>query len=129
MNPVLHQLVLQQAALAALALRRSVSMGAAFLMAGLLGLGGTGCATAALWLALAPQIGTPAAGLVSAAALLGLGFLLIALTRRSLARSEPQSRSGALDTAELERNFKANKATILVAAMAAGLVAGGGARR
>lgn len=99
-------------------------------VAALLALAATGCAVAALWLQLAPIIGTPAAALSSAAALLvllvagGAIFGLRRIIAPRMAAQAPLAAPAAPDIAEAAAQvFGANKMALLLAALVAGAAA------
>jgi hypothetical protein len=97
----------------------------------------TGCAVAALWLFVLPEVGQVGAALIAAAALLLLCFSLLAIVqgifrRRTTpprAAAVPRAAVPALLIAEASRLFQENKGAALLAALLAGVNAGSLARK
>ena len=107
--------------------RRAATDAGLVVVAALMALAALGCAVAALWLLLAPIIGAAAAALSAAAALLLVGGATLWL-RKSLARRAavasvraPKDCGDLAEAAQL--GFTANKAALLLAALAAGAAA------
>lgn len=86
-----------------------------------------GCAAAALWIWTVPRLGPVGAPLVVAAFLLVGGLAVLALMRHILRRRRmpyPDDLTPELLLAEAMHLFKHHKATVLLAALIAGLAAG-----
>ena len=130
-------------ALSALAIwtRRSASasftgqMAAAVLFAGLavlLGAAALGCALAAFWIALIPQVGPVGATFIVAGACLALAGFLALLAWLLMHRARPR-RGDALDAeallTEVGRYINEHKGATLLAAALAGVLAGNSGRK
>lgn len=107
------------------ALKNSLRRACAALAAAAFGLAALGCALAGLWIALPPYVGAAGAPLVVAAALSALCLVALALARdRRKSAPPPPAMPSELLASSLE-TFKSNKGAGLLAALLAGLVAGG----
>ena len=105
--------------------RRTALAGLGLTIVALSGVAAAGCAVAALWIATAPSLGPAGAALLSSASLLGFGLGLLAWLQRKMSRPVPMRVAvPPLQMPGLAAAFHTNKATLLVAAIAAGLVAG-----
>jgi hypothetical protein len=104
----------------AVAARRAGIMAGMAVLAGVLLLAALGCALAALWIDVAPQLGQAGAALAVAGCLLVLGLAALAVMRRRPTRM-PASAPAPIPLDALMRD---NKAALLTAALVAGLYAG-----
>jgi hypothetical protein len=104
------------------------------LLAATLLLAAVGCAIAGLWIYLGHRLGSVAAPLISAAALLILAGLALLLSRLPRARPKPRARAENIDSGagltnlvdKLPDLFRDHKTTILVGAALLGLLSGRG---
>jgi hypothetical protein len=91
-------------------------------------LGTIGCAVAALWIFLAPQVGAAGAALWSAFALLLITVVLAFVAKMSVNGNQHHHGEGGLPlddvAAELRRGLSNNKTSVLLAALLAGLMMG-----
>lgn len=120
------------------AARRTAIYLAGMIAVALLGIAGIGCALAALWLALRPELGRIGAWLVLAAILLAAGAVLALLLHRGRGkRAEPEDPSVAIHAAlgelraltqssgaELKKAIEGHEWLLVVAALLAGILAG-----
>lgn len=130
---VLCQRAWQRISAMGLEARRAAVDAGVVAAAGLMVVAAIGCAVAALWLLLAPLVGAAGAALSAAAALLAMGGTILgvrAIVARRRARPAANSGRDCQDLAEaLQLSFSANKAALLLAALAAGAAAADARRR
>jgi len=90
-------------------------------------LGALGCAVAGLWIVAIPWLGPGGAAFAAAFCLLlvaGLVLLVVALDSRRRRDAAPSALSAAVLAGAASRLFRENTATIVLAALVAGLLAG-----
>lgn len=115
------------------AARRIALAAVCFALAGLAALGVCGFAVAVLWILVLPHVGSLGAALICGGSLLALTLLLCVLAlvflRRDRARQRPGAEAEALlPVVEALLQLKDQKGALLLVALAAGLVAGGGSK-
>jgi hypothetical protein len=101
-------------------------------LAALVVMGAVGCALAALWIAILPQVGPAYAPLIVAGVLVVIGLALLVAARLLTRRKKPAASLSAtadLLLAEGTRFFASHKSEVLLAALLAGLLSGGKPRR
>lgn len=95
-----------------------------------LALGSVGCTTAAIWIFTIPRLGQAGAALAAAAFLLVFGLVVLVSVNLYLRNSYNKVQLPAanqlsqLQLADLNRMFKENKSSVLVATLIAGFFAG-----
>jgi hypothetical protein len=115
------------------AARRMTAAACCAVLAAAFATASVGCAVAALWIFVLPEVGLVGAPLIAAAALLFLCLSLLAIVRSVLRRQPaahpaaavPSAAVPALLIAEASRLFDTNKGAALLAALLAGAAAGG----
>lgn len=108
-------------------LHRMAMAGVALMVAALCAVAAIGCVLAALWLFAAPHLGAPLAALTTAAALILLGAAVLVWARRLLRVPLP-GLAPDVPLPDLAKEFSDNRGTLLLAALAAGLLAGNARR-
>lgn len=101
-------------------------------IAGLAMIAGLGCGAAALWLYLAPQIGSAGAAMSVAAVLLVSAGILLLVARSQFHGEQTESDLPPLGEElfeDLREGFEKNKMLALMAAVVAGLLVGNGRKR
>jgi len=123
--PVVERLALAGAAATPMNL---VIAASCIALAALTAIAAGGCLTAALWLAVLPHLGPALAAVVCAAALAASGGILVAIAVGVERRPKPASPPALADLlrhVDGEVLLRDHKSDLLVAALVAGLVAGG----